>query len=741
MQDLFGISSKSKKCEVSLKRLSWTGKVDGLLFTYTARQEYRNTGDETTEVIYTFPLAWNSLLTEFAAVIDNERYVAQPMKRHEAEARYEEALEEGDLPLMLECSDAYLGLCTANLGSLRPGESVVLEMSFAQMLTWDRGTVRLNIPTVVGPRYSADGSQGGLREHERVETDALVSYEGDARIVVSGPMTKGRICSLNHAASYQSDEDRVIVEIKHATPDRDIAITSYDVPPQMSSFGETNRDGSGCSVAVCLLPEREKARSLNLKVLVDCSGSMGGIPISQARQALAALVEQLDERDRISLSRFGSDYVAEVAELHEVTNAFKRRDLLPVIARMDANLGGTEMDNALRRVFEIPGRSEEKGKQNVLLITDGDIYGVENVVKHAKESAHRIFVVAVSTAPASYSMHALAEATGGLATVAMPTEDMTDIMGSFVASMRSSGQETVVGGKSGGIPFYSGVSRPVFVEKPGELDRIGLLESTGTEEKDGEELVFSRTVTEVERPESSDFGLITKLMIQESIRNARGMEEARALSEKYGILSPWVNFLLVKERDPDEKTEGIPALERVPQMMPYQQGGLSGESVCYGQPLMSALGSELLSDVYDGDEDDEDIGEEGPLEFEMYDALGRFMRTLNISILTFRKQPSKLKKVIEALVDDELLQYADFSTSGMTPQQVKVVLLIGANQALTEAYDPDTDDGEPLSEFSLGELKKLYAVTDEMIGRVKNGCYMDFEQFCTWLYNEEDLDE
>ena len=66
--------------------------------------------------------------------------------------KYEEALAEGDAPALLEAGPG--GLHTANLGNLKPGEQVVLEIRFAQLVAFDQGRLRLAIPTTIAPRSS-----------------------------------------------------------------------------------------------------------------------------------------------------------------------------------------------------------------------------------------------------------------------------------------------------------------------------------------------------------------------------------------------------------------------------------------------------------------------------------------------------------------------------------------------------------------------------------------------------------
>ena len=60
----------------------------------------------------------------------------------------------------------------------------------------------------------------------------------------------------------------------------------------------------------------------------------------------------------------------------------------------------------------------------MLLITDGEVWAVEQVVDLAARSGHRLFVVAVGAAPAEALARQLSEKTGGACEFVSPNEDI-----------------------------------------------------------------------------------------------------------------------------------------------------------------------------------------------------------------------------------------------------------------------------------------------------------------------------
>ena len=68
---------------------------------------------------------------------------------------------------------------------------------------------------------------------------------------------------------------------------------------------------------------------------------------------------------------------------------------------LDANLGGTEMEDALVSTFALA----HTGNCDVLLVTDGEISAIDATIAAAKASAHRLFVVGIGSSPAEMANH------------------------------------------------------------------------------------------------------------------------------------------------------------------------------------------------------------------------------------------------------------------------------------------------------------------------------------------------
>ena len=148
-----------------LRDVAATGRLSGTLFELTLRQTYRNTGAQLLEVVYTFPLLPRGVLLGFATELNGARMDGTILPKRQAEQQYEGALADGDAPVMLEAHAD--GLHTANIGNLKPGDEIVLEVRFAQLLAFEQGRLRLAIPTTIAPATGMPNWQGGSRSRFR----------------------------------------------------------------------------------------------------------------------------------------------------------------------------------------------------------------------------------------------------------------------------------------------------------------------------------------------------------------------------------------------------------------------------------------------------------------------------------------------------------------------------------------------------------------------------------------------
>jgi Ca-activated chloride channel family protein len=429
----------------TLQSVQIEGQLDGLLLRMTTRQHYKNTGTDNLEAVYTFPLPWGATLLGLNAEIDGHRLQGTVLEKKQATQRYEKAIDDGDTPIMVERSAR--GLYTANLGNLKPGETAVIEIEYAQLLRFEQDQIRITVPTTVAPRYGDAHKTGGLAPHESVDTSLLVQYPFTARITLAGEIAHASVQSPSHAIAMSSKDGSTVVKLEEGGfLDRDFVLLLQNLQGQ--SFVTVAPDGQEFAVLASFCPNlpKQEPQPLLLKILVDCSGSMGGDSISAARKALHEVMKEMTGQDWISYSRFGNAVQHDLPGLQPCTSATIQR-VAGLISKTDADLGGTEMNGALLSTFkhgapkdwkQLFGQSKlAEQPKDVLLITDGDIWNVEAVIASAKSSGHRVFAIGVGSAPSESLLRDVAEKSGGACELVSPNQDIAGVIVRMFRRMRS----------------------------------------------------------------------------------------------------------------------------------------------------------------------------------------------------------------------------------------------------------------------------------------------------------------
>jgi Ca-activated chloride channel family protein len=573
LDEVVGLSTDDGE-QMALQSVSAKGKVQGLLLEMTIRQQYTNTTKKTLETVYAFPMGWGATFMDLSVEMGSKRLSGVVTEKKDAEEQYEKAISKGDAPIMLEKNSD--GLYTVNLGSLKPKEEAVIEYTYSQLLRFEEGHVRLTLPTTIAPRYG-DSSQGGIKKHHGVETDFLVEYPFSLSLLLSSGMEKATVECPSHQVQVTMSEKGLEVDLaRSGFLDRDFILNLSKL--ENESFFIVTPDKQmgpeGCTVLASFCPPalaNQKELSADIKILVDCSGSMAGDSIESAKRALHHVLSNLREDDRFSYSLFGSKVKHEFSSLKPV-NQFNIGTASLLVSNTEANMGGTEIEDALLSTFKLKGTEK---KADVLLITDGEVWDTSNIIAAAKNSGHRIFAVGVGTSPAETLLRELAEMTGGACELVSPKEDIEKaIVRMFNRIHLPRAKEIEINWGTNETPewtvgtntaIFSGNTHHVFAgfknipNKPAHLSyQLGdSLERIG---------VGANSITQANDGNLARLGASQRL-------SALTEEKQLSLALEYQLITEQTNCILVHVRSAEEKASDMPELQKIAQMQAAGWGG------------------------------------------------------------------------------------------------------------------------------------------------------------------------
>lgn len=592
---------------VLLKGVKVNGDLRGLLFEASVEQRFSNASDKHVEVVYSFPLPAGGILLGVDVVVGGKQLSGSVVEKKQAESRYEEALADGIAAIMLE-KKRDRSYCL-NLGNLAAGEDCVVTIRYAQTLQFEQHGLRLMIPTVIAPRYGDAVRDGGLKPHQATETSLLAEYPFDLQLRLHGNLVKARIASPSHPISLAREEgEHGVVTLslaRNSWLDRDFVLVLDQLADNslvVQSPDFANPKATTLLASFCPRIAAEGPTELAVKLLVDCSGSMGGDSIEAARRALQAIVNNMGDGDSFSLSRFGSTVEHRSRGLWKATETTKLA-AQRWVASLDANLGGTATEEALESTFAL----NQAGTSDVLLITDGEFYAIDRTIASAKRSGHRIFVVGIGCSPAESNLRRLAQATGGACDFVAPGEVVEPAVLRMFARLRSArlSEVSLVWPEGVEPSWASPINTAVFdgdtvnlyalLDRPltGEITLLGKRSAKAEPEvigtaSLGHQLEVGDTLSRMAASIRYD-GLdeLISGIRPHTIAAKKNNDKAAQLAVSYQLVTDRTNFLLLHQRAEGEKALDMPELHKVAQMLPAGWGGVGSvdydtvPSVCY----------------------------------------------------------------------------------------------------------------------------------------------------------------
>ena len=592
----------SQGAPLILKGVAITGELRGAMFEAHVRQTFSNPTDTHAEVVYSFPLPWGATLLGVEVQLGQVKLNGTVVAKAQAAEQYEESLSKGDAAIMLERGND--GNYVLHLGNLAPGEQCVIDMHYGQLLQFEQGGLRLAIPTVIAPRYGDAIRDGGLAPYQVPETDFLAEYGFSLTLNLHGDLVNARIASPSHPismANSAADHMLTVALAQQSYLDRDFILVLDQLDQcSVATIAPDYVDAKTFVATASFSPSipNAKAQHTAVKILVDCSGSMAGGSIQAARRALIAIVKKFKARDKFSLSKFGSSVEHRSLSLWTASDQ-SRLGAEKWIAELHADMGGTDMLEAIESTFELAHSSP----CDVLLITDGQIYGIDAVIEQAKASKHRVFTVGIGSSPSDNLLRRLAVETNGACDFVAEGETVEPAIVRMFNRLRSPAITKVsVQWPEGFTPkLLTKVDNTAFdgdtlhasawfsTKPTGRITLLGQLV--------GQDIVQELGRVEINETPATSTAL-SRLAAADHIQHLVGAAEATKLALDYQLVTEHTNFLMLHERSAEDKATNMPELHKVKQMLPAGWGGAGMDQVYCMRSSVSLSCDDSISDMF-----------------------------------------------------------------------------------------------------------------------------------------------
>ncbi len=429
-------------------------RINGLVARVSVRQSFENAGGDWAEGIYVFPLPDKAAVDHMRLLVGERVIEGEIREKEQARREYEQARREGRRTSLVEQQRP--NLFTTKVANIAPGETVVVEIEYLEDLVFADGMFSLRFPLTLTPRYipgqplpdrqgsgwSADTTRvpdASLVTPPMVATSKAPTVTFDIDLDAGLPLDV--IASRYHPITVKDEAGRyrVALSSRAAPMDHDFELVwrpEASHAPQAMIFAQTRDDEPYYLLMV--MPPTAPAPDVppmprEMVLVVDTSGSMHGVSITQARLALLRALDGLLPVDRFNVIAFNSTTTSlfPISVDASAENLARARRFVQTLGAE----GGTEMRPALELALRVP--PAESHLRQVVFVTDGAVGNEKELFALIERQLGpaRLFTVGIGSAPNSWFMRKAAEAGRGSFTMISAQNEVGERMDRLLAKI------------------------------------------------------------------------------------------------------------------------------------------------------------------------------------------------------------------------------------------------------------------------------------------------------------------
>jgi Ca-activated chloride channel family protein len=437
-----------KEIPMPLKHTDVRASVSGYIGDVEVTQQFLNPYSSKIEAVYLFPLPHNAAVHDFIMTIGERRIRGIIRERKEAEQIYQEAKRQGYVASLL--TEERPNLFTQSVANIEPGQEIDVNIKYIHTLSYVDGWYEFVFPMVVGPRFnpaatsegvgavargkSASSGQGTevsyLAPGERTAHDISLSVDIDAGVSI-----EEFECKTHEVIHENSSPEHLTVSLSSgdSLPNRDFVLRYRVAGEQIKPTLLTHRDERGSFFSLTLFPPKDLAslprQPLEMVFVIDCSGSMDGRPIAQAKAAVERGLSLLQPGDSFQVISFSMSASKFGARPLEATTANIQR----AIAYVDSlqGEGGTMMIEGIKAALDFP--HDPQRLRFVCFLTDGYIGNEAEILSEIRKrlGPSRIFSFGIGSAVNRYLIEHMGKAGRGAVAYLEPNDEAAQIMEDF----------------------------------------------------------------------------------------------------------------------------------------------------------------------------------------------------------------------------------------------------------------------------------------------------------------------
>jgi len=365
--------------QLPLKENRVKASIIGAIADVNVRQVFVNNGKNALEAIYTFPMSVHAAVYGMQMTIGGRTVKAKIEEKQKAKAIYEKAKTDGKRASLMEQSRP--NVFTMNVSNIMPGDTVVVDLNYTELLVPENGQYAFVYPTVVGPRYSNKSAAQAPCEDQFVASPytkhgVMPTYQFGYELTLNSAVPIQSISCGTHKMNIRHNGlKQAVVTLDPSEVDggnRDV-IVNYSLQGNKIELGMMLYDGKDGKYFLFMAQPPKRVAEADIPpreyvFIVDVSGSMHGFPLDVSKRLMRNLILGLRHTDKFNVVLFsGASAVMSRASVN-ATSANVERAMNFIDDQQGG--GGTEIMDALRMAYAIP-RPDSRVSRTFVMVTDG----------------------------------------------------------------------------------------------------------------------------------------------------------------------------------------------------------------------------------------------------------------------------------------------------------------------------------------------------------------------------------
>lgn len=442
------LPGQKKTVPVPLKHTEVKAGIDGYVATVNVRQQFHNPYDSKIEAAYVFPLPEDAAINEFVMTVGDRTIRGIIREREQAQRVYEAARARGHVAALM--TQERPNIFTQKVANIEPGKQIDIDIRYFNTLPYHDGRYEFTFPMVVGPRFNPPATQDGVgavaRNHagssghntevSYLAPDERSGHDVSMTVTINAGVPVESVHSVNHAIDVEeTDSATRVVRLSAADtiPNRDFVLRYQVAGDRIRTAMMTHKDKHGQYFTMMLVPpadlQQVNRSPMEMVFVLDCSGSMKGKPIAQAKAAISHTLQSLTPRDTFQIIQF-SNNASQLGSQPLPATPENIQSGLQYLTSLNST-GGTHMIEGIKAALDFP---HDEGRFRVVsFMTDGFIGNEQQILQtlHDRLGSTRVFSFGVGSSPNRFLMDRMAIVGRGAVAYLSLNEDAVAVMEEF----------------------------------------------------------------------------------------------------------------------------------------------------------------------------------------------------------------------------------------------------------------------------------------------------------------------